>query len=139
MDRLKETVKQCLHHRIPLPILFLSLHQVYYQLVVIRPVILHCKPNSRYQAFLRQALPILNENYWPTFWCFESRLQTILASIVRSTLPDIRYRREVSKTYQIYLFYSFNDDIIFGTRRHFLVLNLVLTDELQSISVPYRS
>jgi hypothetical protein len=69
--------------------------QVYYQLVVIRPVILHSKPNSRFEAFLLQALPILNEHYWPTFWCFESRLQTILASLVRSTIPDIRYRREV--------------------------------------------
>ena len=93
MNQLQQTFKHCFCF---LLIFTLLSPQVYYQLIVIRPVILHCKPNSRYQAFLRQALPILNENYFPTFWCFESRLQTILASVVRSTLPDIRYRREVS-------------------------------------------
>ncbi|TMW39605.1 hypothetical protein DOY81_015315, partial [Sarcophaga bullata] len=34
--------------------------------------------------------------YWPTFWCFESRAQTVFASIIRSqALPKINYRREI--------------------------------------------
>lgn len=68
---------------------------VYYQLVVVRPVILHCKPTSKFTTFLRQHLTILNENYWPTIWCYESRFQTVFASIVRSTIKDINYNREV--------------------------------------------
>lgn len=78
---------------------FLAGMLVYYQLVVVRPVILHCHPASTFDSFLRQKLPILCENYWPTFWCFESRLQTIFASFVRSTISDIRYRREVLKLF----------------------------------------
>ena len=78
--------------------LFFAGMLVYYQLVVVSPVVLHCKANSKYESFLKQALPILKEDYWPTFWCFESRLQTILASLVRSTLPHIRYRREVTNS-----------------------------------------
>jgi abhydrolase domain-containing protein 1/3 len=69
---------------------------VYYQLVVVRPVILHCQPSSQLNAFLRSNVSMINEQYKPTFWCFESRIQTIFASFVRATIPDIRYRREVS-------------------------------------------
>ncbi|TMW44452.1 hypothetical protein DOY81_010468 [Sarcophaga bullata] len=34
--------------------------------------------------------------YWPTFWCFESRAQTVFASIIRITsMPKINYRSAV--------------------------------------------
>lgn len=34
--------------------------------------------------------------FWPTFWCVESRAQTVFASIIRSNImPNIEYRREV--------------------------------------------
>ena len=45
--------------------------------------------------FLEKNLPLLRENYWPTLWCFEARFQTIFASILRSAIPDIQYRRQV--------------------------------------------
>ena len=69
--------------------------QVYYRVVVVNSSKLHCKQDSLYHKFLKGNLPILKEAYFPTFWCFESRMQTILASILRSTLPNINYRREV--------------------------------------------
>ncbi|XP_033227315.1 phospholipase ABHD3 isoform X2 [Belonocnema kinseyi] len=39
---------------------------------------------------------ILESKFWPTLWCFESRAQTVLASILRSKiLPTVEYRREI--------------------------------------------
>jgi abhydrolase domain-containing protein 1/3 len=70
---------------------------VYYHKVVVAPPVLHVKRGGRFENFLSQTLPILKEQYWPTFWCVESRLQTVLASFVRATIPDIKYRREVSE------------------------------------------
>jgi abhydrolase domain-containing protein 1/3 len=38
----------------------------------------------------------LEHKFWPTFWCVESRAQTVFASLLRSNnIPDIDYRREV--------------------------------------------
>lgn len=34
--------------------------------------------------------------FWPTFWCVESRAQTVFASLVRQgVLPMLNYRREM--------------------------------------------
>ena len=111
----------------PAILVFVGL-QIYYRIVVVKPVELHCKKDSLYhvglnksiryqirffpcntfiikrcqfillfyfQKFLKKNLPILSENYLPTFWCFEARMQTVLASFLRRTLPNINYRREV--------------------------------------------
>jgi len=55
---------------------------------------LHCRTGTKLHSLL-QKLQVIKEEYRPTFWCYESRLQTILASLVRHTLPDISYTREV--------------------------------------------
>ena len=68
---------------------------VYYRKVVVRPVALHAKEGGKLEHFLRRHLEILKDKYWPTFWCFESRLQTVLASMTRRMIPYIYYRREV--------------------------------------------
>ena len=121
----------------PAILVFVGL-QIYYRIVVVKPVELHCKKNSLYhvslnksiwyqikffnslfkaadllfsftfQKFLKKNLPILSENYLPTFWCFEARMQTVLASFLRRTLPNISYRREViifksNDIYSVYL------------------------------------
>jgi len=75
--------------------LFAAGLRIYYQLVVVRRVQLDCKRGTKLEVFLRDRLPILQEEYRPTFWCFEPRVQTILAHICRMTLPDIKYRREI--------------------------------------------
>lgn len=42
-------------------------------------------------------MPTLENKYWPTFWCVESRAQTVLASLLRSqSLPHVNYRRYAS-------------------------------------------
>lgn len=34
--------------------------------------------------------------FWPTFWCVESRAQTVFASLLRQqVLPELKYRREL--------------------------------------------
>lgn len=41
-------------------------------------------------------MPLVRNKFWPTLWCFESRAQTIIASLLRSRiLPLIHYRREI--------------------------------------------
>ena len=78
------------------PYAFASGLVVYYQKVVVAPVELHSKKGSKYDRFLRRSLDrILGEEYRPTIWCFESRFQTVFASIVRHFIPDIPYRREI--------------------------------------------
>jgi len=67
---------------------------IYYRKNVVGKPELHCRTGTKLHALL-QKLQVIKEEYRPTFWCYESRLQTILASLVRHTLPDISYTREV--------------------------------------------
>lgn len=80
----------------PVVIALVSLY-VYYTILVVKPVHLHSKSTSSFSKLLRQNMPILYENYRPTIWCFESRLQTIFASLARRTIPKIEYKREVRR------------------------------------------
>ncbi|EEB20462.1 alpha/beta hydrolase domain containing protein 1,3, putative [Pediculus humanus corporis] len=67
----------------------------YYLFEVVKQPQLVCAP-CKFRKFLESNLPILHEKYWPTFWCCESRAQTVMAAIVRRTLlPYIQYRREI--------------------------------------------
>eukprot|EP00092_Neocalanus_flemingeri_P015499 GFUD01016778.1.p1 GENE.GFUD01016778.1~~GFUD01016778.1.p1 ORF type:complete len:410 (-),score=78.78 GFUD01016778.1:78-1307(-) len=67
---------------------------VYYSAYVVQRPTLHCQQGTVFHNMLDR-LAIIKEEYRPTFWCWEPRLQTILASVVRNTLPDIDYTREV--------------------------------------------
>lgn len=52
--------------------------------------------DGEFKKYLEKNVPTLENKFWPTFWCFESRAQTILASIFRGkVLPIIDYDREV--------------------------------------------
>jgi len=82
----------------PAIIALVSLY-VYYQILVIRPVNLHCKSSSPFTKLLKKHMPILTENYKPTIWCFEARLQTVFASLMRRTIPKIEYKREIHKLF----------------------------------------
>ncbi|XP_077286849.1 abhydrolase domain containing Hydr1 [Arctopsyche grandis] len=69
----------------------------YYLLNVVKRPTLVCRPGP-FRDFLVQNVQLLDEKFWPTLWCFESRLQTIIASVLRtSILADIQYRREILK------------------------------------------
>lgn len=48
------------------------------------------------RAALEADVEMLREPYWPTPWCVEARLQTVLGSLLRShCLPRLVFRREV--------------------------------------------
>ncbi|XP_023944856.2 phospholipase ABHD3 [Bicyclus anynana] len=74
-----------------LSILYLS----YYLVEVVKRPELHCRAGA-FRRLLEARVPLLRERFWPTPWCVEARLQTVLGSLLRShLLPPVHYRREV--------------------------------------------
>ncbi|XP_012527466.1 phospholipase ABHD3 [Monomorium pharaonis] len=68
---------------------------IYYLCEVVKRPLLICA-NGPFRSFLEANIPLVQNKFWPTLWCFESRAQTIMASILRSRmLPRIEYRREI--------------------------------------------
>lgn len=75
--------------------IFLVGYLIYYLIEVVKRPILAVS-NGPFKKYLRKNIPILEMKFWPTFWCVESRAQTVFASIIRSNImPNIDYRREV--------------------------------------------
>lgn len=75
--------------------IFLVGYLIYYLIEVVKRPILAVS-NGPFKKYLRKNIPILEMKFWPTFWCVESRAQTVFASIIRSNImPNIEYRREV--------------------------------------------
>ncbi|KPJ14966.1 Abhydrolase domain-containing protein 3 [Papilio machaon] len=73
------------------------LYFTYYLVEVVKKPILICR-KGEFRELLEQNVPILKEYYWPTPWCVESRLQTVIGSLLRSLLlPPLQFRREVLK------------------------------------------
>ncbi|XP_068626380.1 phospholipase ABHD3 [Battus philenor] len=71
------------------------LYLTYYLVEAVKKPILICR-KGEFRQLLEERVPILSEYYWPTPWCVESRLQTVLGSVLRSLLlPPLRFRREV--------------------------------------------
>lgn len=51
---------------------------------------------GKFKTYLLDNLPVLQSKFWPTFWCVESRAQTVFASLLRQqVLPPLNYRREL--------------------------------------------
>lgn len=48
-----------------------------------------------FREFLLQSCPMVNEYYWPTFWCFGARAQTVIRAVIRSK-PSVPFRRYFS-------------------------------------------
>ncbi|KAL0124745.1 hypothetical protein PUN28_006536 [Cardiocondyla obscurior] len=68
---------------------------VYYLCEVVKKPLLVCAQGP-FRTFLEDNIPLVQNKFWPTLWCFESRAQTIIASILRSRLlPHVQYRREI--------------------------------------------
>ena len=66
-------------------------YTLYYLIQVVHRPKLYVK-SGKYEKRLRQSLPILQENYWPTFWAFSSHLQTVFRALLKSK-PSIPYVR----------------------------------------------
>lgn len=73
----------------------LSGYVVYYFKEVAKRPYLAAKEGA-YKKYLLKKIPTIEMKFWPTFWCVESRAQTVFASIIRSSmLPRMEYRREI--------------------------------------------
>ncbi|CAK1544333.1 unnamed protein product [Leptosia nina] len=71
------------------------LYVTYYFLEVVKKPLLICG-KGEFRQLLEEKVPVLNEAFWPTPWCIESRLQTVVASLLRSwILPSLTYTREI--------------------------------------------
>ncbi|XP_041847907.1 phospholipase ABHD3 isoform X2 [Melanotaenia boesemani] len=47
---------------------------------------------KKFYQFLREQCPVVSETYYPTFWCWESRIQTLLRPFVTAK-PGVIYRK----------------------------------------------
>ncbi|CAH2220314.1 jg23505 [Pararge aegeria aegeria] len=69
------------------------LYLTYYLVEVVKRPVLHCREGD-FRELLEARVPLLREAYWPTPWCVEARLQTVLGSVLRSCLlAPVHYRR----------------------------------------------
>ncbi|CAH0405541.1 unnamed protein product [Chilo suppressalis] len=67
----------------------------YYLVEAVKKPVIICR-KGEFLDFLEEKVPLLNERYWPTPWCVESRLQTVIGSLLRTRLlSPVQYRREV--------------------------------------------
>ncbi|XP_038248746.1 phospholipase ABHD3 isoform X2 [Dermochelys coriacea] len=84
--------------------------------------------SESFSCFLQEHCPVVTETYYPTVWCWEGRVQTLLRPFITSRLP-VEYRNELIKTTdggQISLdWFDNNDSICFpdaSTRPTILLL-----------------
>ncbi|XP_049310628.1 phospholipase ABHD3 [Bactrocera dorsalis] len=67
----------------------------YYLILVVKRPTFVCAEGPLKNYLLRE-IPTLSVKFWPTFWCLDSRAQTVFASVLRSkVIPPISYKREI--------------------------------------------
>lgn len=68
---------------------------LYYFLEVAKRPAVFCS-DGKFRKFLYSYMPLLNERFWPTIWCFESRAQTMFSTFLRTKfLSNVQYSREI--------------------------------------------
>ena len=69
-------------------------YATYYCVFVVRKPRIIFKSDSTFAQFLVKNCSVLSESYWPTFWCFGGRIQTVIGSVLKSH-PKVKFRREL--------------------------------------------
>ncbi|XP_077072391.1 phospholipase ABHD3 [Siphateles boraxobius] len=90
---------------------FSAAYACYYLISVAKKPIL-IAGGKKFHQFLRDQCPVVSETYYPTFWCWESRVQTLLRPFVTAK-PWVSYRNELIRAPdggQISLDWFDNDD-----------------------------
>ncbi|XP_072020098.1 phospholipase ABHD3-like isoform X2 [Amphiura filiformis] len=73
---------------------------IYYITFVVKKPLIICG-NPRLRDFIDTNLPVLNEDYWPLFWCLNGKFQTLLKGVTNKTVRisvNWTYRRDVLVT-----------------------------------------
>ncbi|XP_066990184.1 phospholipase ABHD3-like [Macrobrachium rosenbergii] len=66
---------------------------LYYVNFVVEKPLLACRQGA-WRDFLTERLPLIHECFWPTPWCLDGRLQTVVAFSIRTKMPRVQYQRE---------------------------------------------
>ncbi|XP_041360442.1 phospholipase ABHD3-like [Gigantopelta aegis] len=75
-----------------------GIYLAYYLLNVVKKPLIACS-DQKFKDFLYKHCPILREKFWPTVWCFDPRLQTILRYVIQAPPKMDAYRSELIKTW----------------------------------------
>ncbi|KAK7091641.1 phospholipase ABHD3-like isoform X2 [Littorina saxatilis] len=88
-------ILQYLQDRPALPLTFAvgSLYAAYYLCVVVKRPQIACG-DKRLQKLIERHCPVAREYYWPTWWCFQAHVMTLLRALVQSW-PHVDYRGEL--------------------------------------------
>ncbi|XP_035826135.1 phospholipase ABHD3 isoform X3 [Aplysia californica] len=90
MDHLRQVVERVLDSpQLTMTICFAGLYATYYMFYVVRKPYLACG-DEKLRKFITSHCPVVQENYWPTWWCFESRVLTVLRAVIQSK-PKVNY------------------------------------------------
>ncbi|XP_046913811.2 protein ABHD1 [Dermatophagoides farinae] len=78
-------------------ILLCLCYVIYYIRNVVHKPMFICA-EGRFKWFIKANCPIVNDNYWPTLWCYETHLLTPISNFLRSLIPELKYHREILST-----------------------------------------
>ncbi|KAL5014610.1 hypothetical protein ScPMuIL_008880 [Solemya velum] len=93
-----EYIRDLLKESVPVSVAIVigACYSLYYLLYIVKKPLVACN-DKKLQSFLNKYCPSLKEKYWPTFWCFEARAQTVLRTIIKS-FPKVKYESETLVT-----------------------------------------
>ncbi|XP_072038020.1 phospholipase ABHD3-like [Amphiura filiformis] len=69
-----------------------AVYAIYYFAKVVRKPLVTCQ-NAGLLRFATKHMPILSKPFWPTIWCFEGRLQTVVRALIKTEIA-VKYRGE---------------------------------------------
>ena len=81
----------------PLALGAVTVYITYYLVCVVRKPQIFTKPRSAFSQFIVEHCAFVHQLYWPTFWCFEGRAQTVVGSLMK-TSPRLSYKRQLLAT-----------------------------------------
>ena len=69
----------------------------YYLSSVAKKPEFYCRA-GKFRQVLESMVPILNEKFYPTPWCFGRHSQTAMSNFIRGFVPNVKYQRELLET-----------------------------------------
>lgn len=95
MDSARIRLLEALNEKLPLVCAFAagSAYIAYYFCFVVKKPVLACR-DHHLRRLIEEHCPIAREVYRPTWWCFQSHVQTLLRSFIQSR-PKIEYHSEM--------------------------------------------